>query len=237
VDGPVIDAQGNVYFGTDSGYLYKMGPELDTVFWRTRLLANGEIHSPLVGGDGTIYCASESSRLYARDPTTGAPVWTVTVDGDAFRPALGQSALFVGTAFGKAYSINPATGGTNWQIQLTPGDGISTTPVVTDSGIVYFQDESDVLYCVSQSDGLVIWSCDCKRYLPRSGGSPRRPRKMQLTDYYPSPTILPSGNIIVAGVDALYCVAGYPGAPLDPLAPWPKWQHDIWNTGHIHGGP
>jgi outer membrane protein assembly factor BamB len=239
-DAPVVDAQGNVYFDTDSGYLYKMGPELDTVFWRTRLLANGEIHSPVIGGDGTVYCASESSRLYAIDPTTGIPSWTVTLDGDVFRPALGQAAIFVGTSFGKAYSINPTTGAINWQKTLKtpygPDEQFSTTPIVTANGYVYFQSENDVLYCLNQADGTVIWYCDCPLYLPRSGGNSHRPRRTQLTDYLPNPTILSNGNIIVPGAEALYCVAGYPERPLDPFAPWPKWQHDLYNTGYVGGG-
>jgi hypothetical protein len=233
---PVIDAQGNVYFGTDSGYLYKMGPELDTVFWRTRLLANGEIHSPIIGSDGTVYCASDSSRVYAVDAVTGIPLWTVTLDGEPFRLALGQTALFIGSSFGKVYSISPATGSINWERLLSPTDGFLTTPIVAANGYVYFQNDADVLFCVNQPDGTLIWSCDCKRYLPRTGGNSHRPRNLQLTDYPPNPTILANGNIIVAGDDALYCVAGYPEGPLDPLAPWPKWQHDVYNSGYVGGG-
>jgi outer membrane protein assembly factor BamB len=237
VDAPVIDAQGNVYFGTDSGYLYKLGPELDTVFWRTRLIANGEVHSPLVGGGGAIYCASDSSRVYAVDAATGIPRWTVTLDGEPFRLALGQTALFVASSFGKVYSLNPATGSINWERQLSLTDGFNTTPIVAANGYVYFQDDADMLFCVNQPDGTVIWACDCPRYLPRSdGGNSHRPRKTQLTDYLPNPTICANGNIIVAGSDALYCVAGYPERPLDPLAPWPKWQHDVYNTGYVGGG-
>jgi outer membrane protein assembly factor BamB len=239
VDAPVIDGQGNVYFGTDSGYLCKVGPELDTVFWRAHLQANGEIHSPIVGSDGTIYCASDSFRAYALDPNDGSikSGWPVTLVGEAFRPALGQSALFVGTSFGKAYSINPATGGINWERSLSSTGGFSTTPIAAANGYVYFQDDDDVLFCLNQVDGTVIWACDCSRYLPRAGGgNSHRPRRMQLTDYPPNPTITAGGNILVAGYDALYCVAGYPEGPLDPLAPWPKWQHDLYNTGHVGGG-
>jgi outer membrane protein assembly factor BamB len=237
VDAPVIDAQGNVYFGTDSGHLYKVGPELDTVFWRTRLLANGAIHSPIIGGDGTIYCASDFSRVYAIDPASGTPLWTTTLDGDPFWLALGQSALFVASSFGKVYSINPATGTVSWDRQLSQSDGFYTTPVVAANGYVYFQSDADVLYCVNQADGTVIWPCNCPNYLPRSGGgNSRRPGKVGLNDYAPNPTILSNGNIIVLGSDVLYCVAGYPEGPLDPLAPWPKWQHDLYNTGYVGGG-
>ena len=48
--------------------------------------------------------------------------------------------------------------------------------------------------------------------------------------------LLPNGNIIVSGRHAMYCVAGNPAGPLDPLAPWPKWQHDLYNTGYVGGG-
>ncbi len=238
VDAPVIDAQGNVFFGTDSGYLYKLGPELDTVFWRTRLLISGEIHGPTVGGDGTIYCASDSFRLFAIDPATGTVKtgWPITLDGEVTRPAVGQSALFLGCRSGKAYSISPATGSINWAKQLTLTAGFSTTPIVAANGYVYFQDEEDVLYCLNQAGGILIWACNCPAWLPRAGGNARRPRRTQLVDYAPNPTILANGNIIVPGSDALYCVAGYPEGPLDPLAPWPKWQHDVYNTGYVSGG-
>jgi len=238
VDAPVIDAQGNVYFGTDSGYLYKVGPELDTVFWRTRLLAHGEVHGPAIGSDGTIYCASDSFRVYAIDAATGGVKqgWPLTLDGDVTRLAIGRSAIFVGSSLGKVYSIDPATGSINWEKQLTLTAGFNTSPVVAADGYVYFQDDDDVLYCLNQSDGLVIWYCDCPRWLPRSGSSPHRPRKSGLNDYPPNPTMTVGGNIIVAGDDAVYCVAGYPERPLDPLAPWPKWQHDLYNTGYVNGG-
>jgi hypothetical protein len=25
-------------------------------------------------------------------------------------------------------------------------------------------------------------------------------------------------------------------SPLDSLSPWPKWQHDLYNTGYVGGG-
>jgi outer membrane protein assembly factor BamB len=238
VDAPAIDAQGNVCFGTDSGYLYKMGSELDTVFWRARLLANGEIHGPVIGSDGTIYCASDSFHLFAIDPTTGnvKSGWPVTLAGDVFRPAIGQSAIFAGSRFGKVYSIDPATGGINWERSLSPNDGFSTAPVVAANGYVYFQDDADMLYCLAQADGRILWICDCPSYLPHVDVNAPRPRRTQLTDYAPNPTICANGNIIVLGRDACYCVGGYPEGPLDPLAPWPKWQHDLYNTGHVGGG-
>jgi hypothetical protein len=238
VDAPVVDASGNVIFGTDSGYLVKMDANLSSVIWRSKLLPNGDVNSPIIGGDGTIYCASDYFHLYALDPATGAQKWVrpLTLNGDAFRPVLGQSAIFACTYFGSVYSIDPATGDILWERLLSPTGGFSTAPVVAANGYVYFQDDADKLYCLEQAGGRLVWVCDCPIYLPHLGTNVHRPRRTGLTDYRPNPSICANGNIIVLGEDACYCVAGYPEGPLDPRAPWPKWQHDLYNTGHVGGG-
>jgi outer membrane protein assembly factor BamB len=175
--------------------------------------------------------------VHSVNPSTGERNWTIAVDGEVSRPVLGQTALFVASSSGNAYSIDPATGSINWQKSLSTSDGFSTSPIVTANGYIYFASDADVLFCVNQADGTVIWRCDCPRYLPRSNGSSGRPKRAGVNDYPPNPTILPNGNIIVCGDVAVYCVAGYPDGPLDPLAPWPKWQHDVYNTGYVLGGP
>jgi outer membrane protein assembly factor BamB len=230
---PVVDAQGNVYFGTDSGFLYKVGPGLDTMFWRTRFVA-GSIYSPVVGSDGTIFCASDASCIYAVDPATGTSIWTVTLLGAPGPLALGRTAIFVATGGGTAYSIDPATGDVNWSKRLAVDEGISSAPAVAADGYVYFASNHDVLYRVSQMDGALDWACDCGYF--GGGAEVRYPRKRAHTTFFaPNSTILPNGNIIVAG-SALYCVAGSRSSTLDPLAPWPKWQHDLYNTGYVGGG-
>jgi outer membrane protein assembly factor BamB len=133
------------------------------------------------------------------------------------------------------YSIEPNTGSTYWQKSLGQGVAFNTTPIVAANGYVYFQSDNDVLYALDQADGTQIWTCDCNYYLPGGGGS-SRPRKLGLTDYDPNPTITSTGDIIVVGKQALFCVVGYPEGPRDPLAPWPKWQHDLYNTGYVGGG-
>ncbi len=234
-DVPVIDAYGAVYFGTDSGYLYKVGSWLDTTFWRVQL-AGCRIHSPVVGSDGTIYCTSGSQRIFAIDPANGTALWTIVLDGQALRPAVGQTAIFVGTTASKVYSIDPSTGGINWVKVLGYPDGFTTAPAVAADGSVYFQSNRDVLYRVNQSDGSIVWTCDCRSYYYSFYGVHYPGKLERPAEFPPNPTILSNGNVIVAGEYGLFCVAGSRGAPLDPRAPWPKWQHDLHNTGYVGGG-
>jgi outer membrane protein assembly factor BamB len=238
IDAPAIDADGSVYVGTDSGYLFKFDPNLTSPLWKLHLEPICEVSGPIIGSDGTVYCGTESLRFYAVNPDSTIK-WTVTLDGVGARPALGQSALFVGSDQGTAYSLDPATGGINWQNSVAQKSGgeFLTTPIVAANGYVYIQDDNDVLYCLNQADGTQIWACDCNYYLAgggRSGNSPRpRPRKLDPTDVNPNPSITSTGDIIVVGQGALFCVAGYTAGPLDPNAAWPKWQKNAWNTGSV----
>ena len=242
VDAPAIDADGSVYFGTDGGYLYKMDANLSSPLWELHLVEPiGEVSGPIIGGDGTVYCGTDSAGLGISSHlcavnTDGTVKWTVTLDGTGPRPALGQSALFVGTEQGTIYSIDPSTGTINWQKSFAQGVSFTTTPIVAANGYVYFQSDNDVLYCLNQADGTKIWECDCNFYLPGGGrggyGNRTWPGKIAgLTGYDANPSITSTGDIIVVGQNALFCVAGYTAGPLDPTAAWPKWQKDLSNTG------
>jgi outer membrane protein assembly factor BamB len=231
VDAPVIDAVGNVCFGTHSGYLYKMPPDLSAPIWRTHLQQNGGIHGPVLDADGSIYCSSDSNRLCAVSPADGSVKWAVVLNGRGTRPVVGADGVYLGTSTGRFCKLDRSTGATIWDNDLGTS-GFATSSILAVNGYAYVQNEIDVLYCVRQSDGDTVWVCDCPASLP--GG--KRARTTQLTDYDPSPTITADGNIIVVGDGAVYLVKGYPEGPLDPSAPWPKWQHDLYNTGNAAGG-
>ena len=230
VDAPAVDAAGNVHIGTDSGYLYKFDGNLNLI-WRVQLLANGPVHGPVIDADGTIYCATGWNELRALNPADGSVKWTAGMNGDIPRPAVGTDGIYVGTSFQRFCKLDKATGTELWEKQ-SQGAEFPTTPIVAANGCVYVQDDLDLLYCFKQSNGDTLWVCNCPSYLPGGG----RTRATQLTDYAPSPTITRDGNIVVVGADAVYLVKGHAEGPLDPSAPWPKWQHDLYNTGYVNGG-
>jgi outer membrane protein assembly factor BamB len=224
IDAPVIDADGNVIFGTDAGYLYKLDGGLNSPIWRAPLEAGGTIHGPAIGSDGTIYCGSSSGHVFAVNPADGNVKWPASVEGEAWRPVVGASAVSIGTGSGKVYSLDLATGAKNWEKQF--GSAVVVSPILTIGGYVYCQDTSDVLYCLRQANGATVWTCDCPSFLP-----PSSDRRFALNRFKPSPTIDAGGNLIVVGTDAVYYVSGLRGETM-ANTPWPKWQRDLYNSGH-----
>jgi len=225
VDAPVIDVAGNVLVSTDSGYLCKFDANLNYV-WRVHLQANGIIHAPVIGADGTIYCTSDSNRIFAVAPSDGQIRWTQALSARAMRPAVGADGIYVGCGNGRFYKLNPADGQPLWEKDFGSAE-FATTPILAANGYAYAQNNADKLYCFKQSDGDTLWVCDCPSYLPHDRGA----RLTKIRRFAPNPTITAEGDIIVVGSDAVYKVKGYIDGPLDPVAPWPKWQKNHLNTG------
>jgi outer membrane protein assembly factor BamB len=239
VDPPTIDAQGNVYVGTSGGVLCKVSAAADIILWSAPLEAStsAEIYPPAIGTDGKLYCGSSEYNLFAVDPADGHASWTVPLSGVPQRPAVGQSAIFVGTDKDTFYALD-MSGNILWKKGVDAS--ISTTPIVTvapagGNAYVYAQNEEDKLFCFDASNGNVIWTYSLDSTFSGGGHKPR-PRRLE-GDFAPSPSITPSGNILMIGNGSdvpncgLFCIKGYPTRPLDNGAPWPKWQHDIFNTG------
>ncbi len=223
-----INAAGDVIVASDSGCLYRLTSDIDSIIWQVELAPGGELYPPALGSDGMVYVSSASGVLHAVGPA-GDVVWTQVPAGGARFTVVGDAAVFTGTGDGRLYSYDPATGDENWSARFGPTAAVVGSPVLSRNGYVYCQNAEDVLYCVRQSDGRRMWSCDCPGYLPDGKG-----RSRDLGQLVPSPGITGSGDILVVGQDALYCVAGYEDGPLAD-APWPKWQHDSHNSGRSAG--
>ena len=62
-DAPVIDAEGNVYIGTEKHWVYCIDPSGDEV-WSIRI-AGSVLHSPAIGEDGQLYIGDDKGYMYA----------------------------------------------------------------------------------------------------------------------------------------------------------------------------
>jgi len=224
---PIIDRYGDVVFVTDSGYLYKLGTDLEQQ-WRVRLSSSEYMYGPIVGPVGAIICGDGNGRVYAVNPDDGFMLWTAMLRpvGEMFIVA-GRKAVYVAAENGHVYALDRGHGSLVWDEAVSAGASFLTSPVLTRNGYIYLQDDRDVLYCLKQSDGEKLWELDCRSFY-----SPFRDGYWGLCRPNPSPTLTSKGDILVVGEFALYCVSGYEDGTLDTDAPWPKWQHDLHNTGN-----
>jgi len=225
---PIIDGNGNVYVGSDSGVLYCLPPSIGTITW-SRQLQVGELRGLCMDDVGTLYLTSEFGNIYAINKDNGDIKWQVTPDPgrETHSIVISPTALFVTTSSGRLYKLNPTTGVTIWQKQVSPSD-MPACPVLAGTDYIYCLDDDDILYCVQQSDGALVWACNC----PQQAGIGRQVRStLKSSPFGAALTLVPDGNIIVGGEEAMYVVAGYPEHLLPTSAPWPKWQRDLHNTG------
>lgn len=234
----VPDIKGNpVIVGTEVAVvtgrgrlLYFNGTNLNVV-WDTLLTADSlPLNGLAVGSAGHLYVAGADGKVHCINPDRTI-AWTATVEGEAANIVLGDGAVYVTTNRGRIYRFNPASPGTPvWVRALTNADDIETSPILTSNGLIYIQDDDDVLHCIKQDDGAYVWLVDCaaELNLHRSSGGRRGRRDFELPPSHP--TLASNGDVILVGADALYSVSGYTEGTLAATA-WPKWQGGIHNTG------
>jgi outer membrane protein assembly factor BamB len=137
--------------------------------------------------------------------------------------------VYAGTSTGRLCKLDLGTGATVWEKQLG-ADELAAAPVAAAGGYLYVQSGSDRVYYVSRSTGDSVWVSNCAAGLPRQ----TRGRTMRLSSGVSSPTIDADGRLWVVGTEAVYRLNSH--ALLDLALPWPKWQHDVHNTGYVGVG-
>lgn len=225
---PVIDRSGYVLVALENGILYKFEPTLQSPVWVDTIRFNIALTSPVIDEAGVIYVGDDSGYVTAVNEN-GIVKWTQMVDPAGISGmAVGVTRLYVGTGYGKLVALNLSDGQIAWT-NTTCQNSVVGTPALAANGYLYFMDDDDNLYCISQTDGTWIWTAQC--FLQVGGrGRHAKPRRLEVADN-PSLTIAPDGNVIVIGENRMYCVLGYSDGTLHTGAPWPKWQKDLHNTG------
>jgi len=225
---PAIDNQGNIYFGDNSGYVTSLSPSRQ-IRWR-RYLGIRVGSSPSLTTD-RVYVGTNDGYLYALELNTGNQIWRFTAGGGVrSTPVIGtDGCIYFGCNNGYLYALTAAgTLKPNFPIQLSD-DAITSTPAIANDGTVIVYVSEDVVYGVSLY-GTILWHVLLPGY-----GKEKILKHKRFDTFYPSPIIGPDGTIYAASAYAgVYAVTRIANNPLANTA-WPKFRHDIHNTGRVDG--
>jgi outer membrane protein assembly factor BamB len=213
---PAIAADGTVYFGSYDDFLYALNPD-STLKWRYDVNGNAQ-SSPAIAADGTVYVGLEDRKfpsLYALNPD-GTLKWQYETGGRVrSSTAIGHDGtVYVGSE-SKLYgfqALNP-DGTIKWRYGT--GKYVQSSPAIANDGTVYFGSDDNYLYALNP-DSTLKWRYETGANIESS------------------PTIGPDGTVYFTSDDGyLYALKG-----TSPLAdsPWPKFHHDLRNTGRVGGG-
>jgi outer membrane protein assembly factor BamB len=208
---PAVGADSTVYIGSDDGNLYALSPN-GTISWEYR--TGGIVNSsPAIGADGTVYCGSDDGYLYALNPD-GTLKWRHGTGGyvQASPAVASDGTIYVGSYDSSFHALN-SDGTLRWRYET--GGSVAASPAIAADGTVHFGSFDRCLYALNP-DGTLKW-----RY--ETDGAIKS-----------SPTIGPDGTVYCTSDDGhLYALKG-----TSPLAgpPWPKFHHDLRNTGRVGGG-
>ncbi len=212
VTSPSVASNGTIYFGANDSYFYALNPD-GTLKWRYQL--TGKVSSaPSINIDGTIYFGTTDYYLYALD-SEGTLKWRYKTSGEIqSSPAIDLDGTIYFGSSGydyNFYAINP-DGSLRWRFKT--GNAIKSSPAISSDGTIYFGSDDGFLYALNK-DGSLKWNF-------KAGG--------EITS---SPGIGSDGTVYFTCEDG-YLYALYGSAPL-ANTPWPKFRHDLKNTGRVGG--
>jgi outer membrane protein assembly factor BamB len=209
-----------------NGFLYAINPN-GTLKWDFKTIGDVD-SSPAIGSDGTIYIGSDYAKfayglddrsfigvgsvatgfMYAINPN-GTIKWLFDALGDVdSSPAVGEDGtIYFGSDKNDVFALNP-DGTLKWLYPTK--DDVDSSPAIASDGTIYIGSDDNNLYAFNPN-GTVKW-------LYKTGG-----------DVDSSPTIWTNGTIYVGSDDTnLYAINGF-GSLAN--TPWPKFSHDLQNTG------
>jgi outer membrane protein assembly factor BamB len=165
---PAIGPNGTVYVGSFDEQLHALDPRTGEDRWTGK--TNDHVYASPALGEGSVYIASADGSIYAFD-LRGVPRWRFDT-GDTIRssPVLGKAPrgngriLYVGSANGKLYALDAATGKRRWSFDTTPHDEVlrdrndlNSSPALGRRGIYIGGEHGRIVFvpydwCVHHSD-------------------------------------------------------------------------------------
>jgi outer membrane protein assembly factor BamB len=234
---PAISADGSrIVVGNDSGYVYCFDAALG--FQWKRLLGAPVTSSPAITAGGIIYIGCDDQYLYALNLSDGSNAFAAVLTNDFITssPVLDASnTAYVTTDDGTVYAVKD--GAVLWFKQLPYGENVSATGCLapdttliinTDDGSVYGVDVNPA----SAEPGRVLYRIEWPEPEFKAGGR----KSASLAS---SITVGPANGMFYAGSTN----GGFGAVRVDkpsfqtgslPVTPWPKFHHDVQNSGWLH---
>ncbi len=224
---PIIDVQGDIYIGDDSGYIRKINGTTGELKWKIDLGSNVPTSGAIDNITGIIYFGvndGSNSNLCALEPDSGTLHWSYQIDEKIINsPTIGTDGfIYIGDEQGKIYAVKDGIIKSGFPISIEVGGVNATlsTPAFAADGYFYVMTEEQFIFCIGV-DGNIRWETP----LPTAGLE--KSRKLKREEHVPSPVIGSDGDIYVAsGFDiGLYRIMGRSsGTPAN--TPWPMFRHD-----------
>ncbi len=167
-------ADGTVFIGSYSRYLFAIDSERATLKWRFETGAS--IITSAAVSDGTVYFGSMDGNLYAVDEETGREIWRFTTektrhalpDPTTTQPDSSATPFYVmesefvrkGLVLSQLEYKVPVR-------QVLPDHGISSSPVIAD-GLIYFGTYGKHFYALNCETGEKVWDYQTTGEIPYS---------------------------------------------------------------------
>jgi len=272
LSGIALAPNGTIHFAAADG-IYALSPE-GRLLWKSPLPSGPVVAAPTLAPSGRLYAACQSGMLFALD-ASGNLIWQ-SVSTQPWRtmtrstsPTTTPICLrlhrgWAPTSIGNIEGHNPVwlfaigrDGKQRWMVR--PSNVLRGSPVVDDTGVIYFCDSDFVKAILPDSQSHWYLRSDCNSgpalaadgmlYLGTNGPEERQgPRKSFLTGVTPdghlkwkieiqgmvrdAPAIASDGTIFfTTDKGYAYAISDAGSPPMD--SPWPRFQHDAQNSGRI----
>jgi outer membrane protein assembly factor BamB len=162
---PAIDANNNIYFGSEAGILYSFDDNLE-LRWRFELSTPQVLEAPHIRSSvaidesrDTLYFGTknnEDSEFYALDLNTQEVKWKVSIAGDVYvSPTLDDSGNIYFSSESKLFYAYKPNGELAWKYDLN-ADVTWSSPAIDSQGIAYIGTLSESDLSSSNATGKLV---------------------------------------------------------------------------------